>query len=196
MAKAKTRAKGTKRKSRRRKRPLPQGGRLIQANIAGGLSNEDLARRFSYDVQAKIADLTVTQIHTLQRTLAFDFVAAVVPNTPVDTGRAKGGWQVEIGPYPVGGPTPLDKNGQATLDAAAAKLAEYGNAVEERAKALPPERATEALAVVWVSNNVPYIEVLDRGYKEEKKTGRIIPWSKRGSGFFKKGIDFLRSRLV
>src|SRR5690606_23664498 len=66
--------------------------------------------------------------------------------TPVDSGRARGNWQVTIG-TPASGVVPVsDKQGGQTI----AKGTETINAI-------PP------FDVVWITNNMPYIEVLEYG---------------------------------
>ena len=83
---------------------------------------------------------------TVQKKIAFDLLRGVVKRTPVDTGRARGNWQLSIG-QPAEGETgeKLKKTNQ-TNPAQQAKL-----------KGLPPYQ------IVWLTNNVPYIEVLEFG---------------------------------
>jgi len=72
-------------------------------------------------------------------------LAAVVTATPVDTGRARGGWQVGLG---------LAPSGRTSEDRAGASTIAKGTSTISR-------RGTEQ--TVFISNNVEYIGFLNDG---------------------------------
>ena len=83
----------------------------------------------------------------VQKKLTFDVFSGVVKKTPVDTGRARGAWQITVGQIPSGEPTTsiVGPRGGAAAggQAALSGLAPY--------------------QVIYISNNVPYIGVLENG---------------------------------
>jgi len=77
--------------------------------------------------------------------IVLNVLKIAVEKTPVDTGRARGGWQVSIGSLP----TPnkrKDKNGGPTIASGSSKAA-----------LAPPYQ------IIFISNAVEYIEVLENG---------------------------------
>jgi hypothetical protein len=147
-----------------------------------GQSNAASAAKFGREVQAKMRGLSVVGAATVQRRLALAFLNVVIPGTPVDTGRARGGWQVELDRVPRGESGVLDKTAGGRFTRARASL---------RLGAL---QRNPRFTVVYVANNVPYIEVLDRGYHRDR-SGKLRQWSRRGHGFFERGLRYLRSML-
>lgn len=167
-----------------RRAPGPRGTRVVA--FSGTRSNQSAAADFANRLREQVRDLNENQVRTVQTKLALDFVRIVVKGTPVDTGRARGGWQVEIGREP---PVQsiIDPTGAATFARANDKLAPYRQGIGD-----------QKLAAVWITNGVPYIEVLDRGLKRQrfgKRSGALIPYSARGSRFFERGINYLLSQF-
>lgn len=93
------------------------------------------------------------QVTQIVRRTALDALRRIVRRTPVDTGRARGNWQVSLGEPAQGQLATLDTKGGATIAAGQQKLAQIGLGVATGE--LPP--------IVWISNNVPYILVLEEG---------------------------------
>lgn len=87
------------------------------------------------------------EVTALQKKIVLEALRRIVEKTPVDTGRARGNWQVAIN-------TPiteiLDKTDKAGFETVSKGL----KAIEN----LPPYQ------VVWISNNVEYIEFLEEGH--------------------------------
>lgn len=107
----------------------------------------------------KIAIQTPAQ--TSQRTLreySLEALRRIVQRTPVDTGLARGNWQLTA-EVPATGIVPsTDRSGQATLASGAAA-----------ATALRP------FGVSWITNNLPYVRVLEFGlYPNPPKRGSRI----------------------
>ena len=95
------------------------------------------------------------QSEDMFRALALQVFAKIVKRTPVDTGQARGGWNVSVF-TPTLTPSPANKNASVT--------------------SLPKN---PTLAPFWLSNPLPYIEVLEFG-----GYGKLNPTDKTaGTGF-------------
>lgn len=96
------------------------------------------------------------EVTTLQKKIVLEALKRVVLKTPVDTGRARGNWQVAIG-RPAG--TKLqttDKSGSETINKGLAALA-----------GLPD------YDVVFIDNNLEYIEFLEAGSSQQAPVGML-----------------------
>jgi len=102
--------------------------------------------KFNRDLNAISKGLLPEEVALVQKKISFDILKSVVERTPVDTGRARGGWQVSIGSLPVVARKAKDKNGAKTMSDGAAKLSK-----------LP------SYQIVFISNAVEYIEILENG---------------------------------
>lgn len=83
-------------------------------------------------------------------------LATVIPATPVDTGRARGNWQVGLGNSVRQEINRLDKTGAATVAQGNAHIASR-----------PPGMT------IYISNNVPYIGRLNEGYSAQAPAGFV-----------------------
>lgn len=92
--------------------------------------------------------LTAIDDHVEQVTqwLAFETLKRSVKRTPVDTGRARGGWHVTIGMPSSSSPSGKDPAGGNTVNAGHAKIL-----------------TSKPFQVIWISNNVEYIRILEEG---------------------------------
>lgn len=77
--------------------------------------------------------------------ICLDLTTSIVLKTPVDTGRARANWQTSIGKPSVGTVERTDKTGGQTINAS---LVDVKNAAGN---------------VFWITNNLPYIGVLEFG---------------------------------
>jgi len=115
----------------------------------------DNLAQFNREIDAfarKVPDRAVT----LHKKVAFEALRRLVSKTPVDTGRARGDWQVTIGDPATGQLDVLDVSGSLTVAAGLAALA-----------GLPPYQ------IVWISNNVDYIERLEHGHSKQAPEGML-----------------------
>ena len=83
------------------------------------------------------------------RAATFGIFAGIRKDTPVDTGRARGNWQCTIGAPFVG----EDESGS-----------------DEQIQQTIPRRAG---SVVYLTNNVPYIQKLEYGYSTKSPNGMV-----------------------
>lgn len=96
------------------------------------------------------------QVAKMERKIVLEALRRLVTKTPVDTGRARGGWQVEIGQFPKGQVDRLDPDGQATISAGSAVAGEIRT----------PVRCV-------IANNVEYIEALEHGHSQQAPNGML-----------------------
>lgn len=109
---------------------------------------------------ADIADFlrrgTEKQVSQATRRLALQALSGLVLRTPVDTGRARGNWQVSIGAPRDGETGTNDRAGAGTIAA--------GNAV------IGQQRAFQ---VIVLQNNLPYITRLNEGSSQQAPAGYV-----------------------
>jgi len=106
---------------------------------------------FSADMK-RFADLTTANIDKQVRGVTLALFKSIIVGTPVDTGRARGNWQTSIGQPITGTVTRLDPSGSAAIGEAQATIGPAGG-------------------ITWLSNNLPYIGVLEYGgYPEGPNT--------------------------
>jgi hypothetical protein len=83
----------------------------------------------------------------------------VVNKTPVDTGRARGNWQTTLG-------TPATGEIEREDGSRAPSNVSY-------TEGLPTIEQVPAFGVIWLSNNLPYIERLENGYSQQAPNGMV-----------------------
>lgn len=91
------------------------------------------------------------------RKISLEALTALVLRTPVDTGRARGNWQVAVNKTFINGEVEvLDRGGSATISTGASKIA-----------------GQKAFEPVVIQNNLPYIERLNDGYSKQAPAGYV-----------------------
>lgn len=112
-------------------------------------------RHFSSMLEDVAKNIVPAELVNLQRQLVLDLLSRVVLKTPVDTGRARGNWQVEVGNLPAGvvettqGPSEI-------IEAGMKKLASLGFG-----------------QIVWVANNLEYVTFLEDGSSAQAPRGML-----------------------
>lgn len=131
---------------------------------------------FERAVREAMISVPRSRVLVLQRWLLLEILARVVKKTPVDTGRTRANWQATIGAAPIDTIDAVDPSGDAT--------------VAKGGQALVPLQALREFAIAFITNNVPWIEVLEHGlYPVPFGFGRLVdnPESKvTADGFSKK----------
>lgn len=112
--------------------------------------------QFNKEIDAFTRDLVPAEVVKLQKKLVLEALQRIVKKTPVDTGRARGNWQTTIGESAETAIEVLDPDGGETI---AKGLAAIGQ--------LPP------YSIVWISNNVNYIEFLEGGSSKQAPAGMV-----------------------
>lgn len=109
-------------------------------------ANAESLVRFNATMREWAVKVVPEQAHAVQTAIGLEALSRVVLRTPVDTGRARGNWQVTLG-----SPATSDRE---TLDPAGTTTINEGNQVVVGA---PP------FSTIFLTNNVPQIEVLEHG---------------------------------
>jgi hypothetical protein len=93
------------------------------------------------------------------RKIALTALTRVVNRTPVDTGRARGNWFVQIGEAGVEVTTEVDPDGSVTISRGAAVIATY--------------QTRAGFENIAIYNNLPYIEGLENGASQQAPAGMV-----------------------
>lgn len=109
------------------------------------------ARQFGVEID-QFMGRSVADMAKLVRELTITAIDALVRLTPVDTGRARNGWQVGLGVRPTG-------TGFGGAGGAALALAAMGDRPQN----------------VWIVNPVIYTEFLDQGSSRQAPQGMLRP---------------------
>jgi hypothetical protein len=127
--------------------------------------------KFLRDLDRFAAEAAIKAPTDRRNKIAIFLLERVVDVTPVDTGRARGNWQVTVGAPAEGEVKGTDKRGGSTVSKGAAKIL-----------SLP-------LDDTYITNNVHYITYLDKGTMahDTPKTGSPDRRKKRRGKFFVKG---------
>lgn len=115
--------------------------------------------RFNKRVQDIAQNLTGPQFILFHKKIHLQALRGVVLKTPVNTGRLRGNWQTTIGIPAQGELERLSKNFGGLLNSEGlGKLALLG-----------------AFQITWLTNNLPYAEVVERGlYPNPPKFGSVV----------------------
>lgn len=95
-------------------------------------------------------------IDLVVRKIALDMFKSVIVKSPVDTGRFKGNWQVNIGSVPAGTVAIDDKAGTATI-----------------AKVTAATMNLKAGQVIYLVNNLAYARKLEYGHSKQAPNGMV-----------------------
>lgn len=117
---------------------------------------------FVAEVRAFGRNVVPEALVAFHRKVALEALGRVVRKTPVDTGRARSGWQTTVGQEPdseVGLPDPV-ASGAAVL----------GN--------------LQPFETVYLSNNVPYIGFLENGSSQQAPNGMVAVTLQELRGIF------------
>lgn len=114
-------------------------------------------RRASWSIKpVRFAGLIKEEINAAARALALDLFSVIMVRSPVDTGRFRGNWQIDINVPALAALERFDKAGQATI-------------LEETQKLL----AFRLGQTISMRNNVPYSVRLEYGYSGQAPNGMI-----------------------
>jgi Zn ribbon nucleic-acid-binding protein len=105
------------------------------------------------------------KVRQVQQKIGLQALRGVVNKTPVDTGRARGNWQASIGQPASGTINDEDPSGQAPLPSSASTDTFF--------REQPTITNAQPFSVIWLSNNLPYIERLENGYSQQAPNGMV-----------------------
>ena len=129
-------------------------------------------RRFDADLEA-FARAIDADIGLVTRRVALQAFTGIVQKTPVDTGRAKSNWGINIGapaPPPSGAVTEEEANRRKRDGYTANASAEDSKAIQEASSALAGVDGTRP---VHITNNLPYIVALNQGHSKQAPAGFV-----------------------
>jgi hypothetical protein len=114
-----------------------------------------MASKFELDIQ-RYVDKANGRIDLVVRKISLDLFRRVVMKSPVDTGRFKGNWQVQIGAVPGGTLKLDDKDGTATIARVTAETLKL-----------------KAGEVIYLVNNLEYARALEYGHSKQAPSGMV-----------------------
>lgn len=120
--------------------------------------------RFNAEVKKFAKDLTEVELVLFHKKVSFEAFSRIVQKTPVDTGRARGNWQLTIG-------APAEDVLENFPDA----FNVLGSAEDEAGieRALSQLSDLKPFQVVFISNNVAYIIFLEEGTSKQAPQGMV-----------------------
>lgn len=108
---------------------------------------------------AKRLDVNVV---TVVKKIGFDLFGRIVKRTPVDTGRARASWTIAI--------NQPDRSVADEGTHPSMITAPEAAAASQATGALTDLKPYEP---VWISNNLPYIEALEKGHSDQAPAGMV-----------------------
>lgn len=130
---------------------------------------------FNRAVQQFTKNLTQDQLVIFHKRIAMDALRLVVNKTPADTGRARGNWQTTIN-VPASGESYKGVPNPSGASGAGASAAQF--AIDNGRKVI---ESIFPFCALYLTNNVPYIRVLefgqfdppDPGPSKDRRKGRL-----------------------
>ena len=117
----------------------------------------DSLRAFELSLDKFINETVPADIAKLQKTVALQILTGVVLRTPVDTGRARGNWQLTLdAPVFDLSNSEIPRNAEGRITAGAVVL-----------------RDIKPFSVTYIQNNVPYIVALEEGHSKQAPAGMV-----------------------
>jgi menaquinone-dependent protoporphyrinogen IX oxidase len=95
-------------------------------------------------------------VSLVTRRISLDIFSRLILASPVDTGRFRGNWQMDVGQFNEQVLDGLDKSGQATIATNVAKLA-----------------GKNPFTAVYIENNLPYAGRLNDGWSKQAPAGFV-----------------------
>lgn len=126
------------------------------------MSDQD-SQRFKLDM-ARFGAKAAAKPNIVVRKVALDLLRGIVLDTPVDTGRARANWQASVGSPII---SQVDYAG-GPGGAAYAALAEGARTIQAAGQGDDPQDV-----VIFLSNNVPYIDALEHGHSAQAPAGMV-----------------------
>jgi hypothetical protein len=115
--------------------------------------------QFNREVEDFAKRVVPQRISEFYRKIVLEALKRVVMKTPVDTGRARGNWQVSI---------------DAPIDEAVERLDSGGEATIIDGMAVATAAAVQRIpGITYISNNLPYIVRLEYGWSDQAPKGMV-----------------------
>jgi len=104
----------------------------------------------------KFGEKAIKKTDAIIRKTAFDLTNAIIMDTPVDTGRARGNWIVSIDRQDDRKIDTEDKSGASTIAKAQNEI--FNNPIQKE---------------IWIQNNLEYIARLEYGWSDKSPQGMV-----------------------
>jgi len=101
-------------------------------------------------------------VNALKRKLAFDIFSGIIAKTPVDTGRARGSWNINYGEPDTSVP-PKDAEGKSKSQATAAAISKLSRFKDD----------SNPYSAIYITSSLPYIEPLENGSSDQSPNGMV-----------------------
>jgi hypothetical protein len=125
-------------------------------------------RQFNAEVRDFAVKVAPEEAVTMQRAIVLEGLRRLVMKTPVKTGRARGNWQVSIGKDTDSILDVTDKTGGPTI-----------------LRGTAPVLGLRQLITCYITNNVEYIEALEKGHSQQAPAGMLAVTYEELKGMFK-----------
>lgn len=112
--------------------------------------------KFDAELKRFAESIEEVEIPTLLKAIGLEVLKRLIMKTPVDTGRARGSWQVGIGADPTTPAGSVDISGAATIASGVSALS-----------------SVKANDVLYFNNLVHYITYLDKGSSKQAPQGIV-----------------------
>lgn len=115
---------------------------------------DEFAKQIDIEFEANLEQLKI-----IIRKIALEALQRVVVKTPVDTGRARMNWYVQIGGAGTQVTTSVDKDGNVAVSRGGQAIAKY--------------QEIDGFPKITIYNNLPYIGRLENGYSGQAPQGMV-----------------------
>ena len=123
--------------------------------------------RFNAELRNFAKQVAPQELRDVKRKIGMKALYRLILKTPVDTGRARANWQVTLNVDSNMSLERTDKSGGPTLVAGEATLSNV-----------------KAHDVIYITNNVAYIEVLENGHSKQAPAGMLAVTVEELRGLF------------
>ncbi len=138
---------------------VPKSKGIVVSKIEVEVSQRrvyDDVERFNAALLTTASKLLPELLIEFQKQIVLQVLVGVVNRTPVDTGRARGNWQVSVSTASTSILESRDVVGRETVQKGQDKLASLGFA-----------------EIVWISNNLDYVVFLEAGSSNQAPKGMV-----------------------
>lgn len=122
------------------------------------------------------------KVEEVRKTYAFALYSSIVRKTPVDTGRARGNWNVSVGkPDPT-----IEGEEKYPKSSGKNKRKPPVNLKYSDPKAIPEPKGDES---IFICNNLPYIKSLEYGSSKQAPQGMVGVTLANNENIFKAAVN-------
>ena len=133
------------------------------------------AEEFNACCDSFVEDIIPYYFQAVVSKIGLEALRRIVLRTPVDTGRARGNWQVSIGSPIETVVETMDPSGQQVIEDGTRIIADWSMSSPSIVSGVltAVQKDLGAFPTVWISNNVPYILWLEDGSSKQAPAGMV-----------------------